>query len=176
MQITNFIINNTRTELHLTLTNAENATSLVIFKQDTYKDYSKGIDLTILLTGSATENITITLSQLGESYFDGIYIAEVQDIDSVKYGITSDLTKYKECILNKLVVLSLCDNCLKKESTSLINAQGLLNGLNDAVDQGYIEEAVNIIKALDTYCSNECVSCGKYNNSSDTSYYNNPTL
>lgn len=168
MQITQFSINNARTQINLTITDAASVTSLTLFTEDTYKDYSTAVDLSSLLTGAATESISITLGAISEAYFDGIYIIEAQDPDEVKYALTSDLTRYKECILNKLVELSLCDSCLKKESSSLINAQGLLNGLEDAVEQGFIEEATNIVKALDKYCSNDCVSCGKYNNSDST--------
>ena len=170
MQITQFSINSARTQINLVITDAAAITSLTLFTEDTYKDYSTAVDLSSLLTGAATENIAISLGAISESYFDGIYIIEAQDPDEVRYALTSDLTRYKECILNKLVELSLCSNCLKKESASLINAQGLLNGLEDAVEQGFIEEATNIIKALDKYCSNDCVSCGKYNNADATEY------
>jgi hypothetical protein len=164
MQITQFSINSARTEIDLTITDAATITTLYLFKADTYKDFSLAVDLSALLTGAATENITITLAAISEPYFDGVYIITAEDPDEISNGITTDLTRYKECITNKLVELSLCDSCFKKESPGLINAQMQLEGIADSASIGFIEEACNIALALNKYCSSECASCGKYPN------------
>lgn len=174
MQITNFKINSTRTAINLTIIDALNVSTLKLWTDKTYKDYNLAIDLTSKLTGIAIENITITLSDLNIAYFDGIYFIEAEDNIEISQAIDSDLTRYKECILNKLVEYSICDDCLKNNSISLINAQSLLIGVENAVEQGFINETFNLINSLNKYCSNDCDTCGTYNNIEDNNYYSLP--
>lgn len=171
MQITEFSISPDRTELNVTIIDAISVSSLKLWTELTYKDYSLSIDLTSKLTASATENITITLSDINIPYFDGVYFLEAEDIDETSTAITKDLTRYKECIINKLMEYSVCDDCLNKESNSLTNANRILRGLEDAINEGFINEILVLISALKKYCSNECNSCGNRNNITDTNYY-----
>lgn len=175
MQITLFQINSDRTELDLTIEDAADVTELYLFTDDTFKDYSKAIDLASLLTGNATENISITLEDINENYFDGLYFIEAADSDEISGALTVDTTRYEECILNKLVALGICDSCIKEKSIPLINAQTALFGLRSAVEEGFIEEAFNIIDLLNKYCSNECKTCGSYKNVIDNDYYKYPS-
>lgn len=174
MQITNFKINSTRTAINLTIIDALNVSTLKLWTDKTYKDYNLAIDLTSKLSGIATENITITLSDLSTAYFDGVYFIEAEDNTTTSQAIDSDLTRYKECILNKLVEYSICDDCLKNNSISLINAQSLLIGVENAVGQGFINETFNLINSLNKYCSNDCNTCGKYSNIENNNYYSTP--
>lgn len=164
MQITQFQINATRTAIDLTITDAATVSTLTLFTEQTFRDYTEAVDLSSLLTGAATENITISLAAISENQFDGIYYIEAQDPDEIRFGITADLTRYKECILEKTVALALCDSCFEKQSTKLVNAQHLLRGLQDAVDTGFYREAFNLVSALDKFCSNSCKTCGTYSN------------
>lgn len=166
MTITVFKISDDRTELELTITDAATITSLNLFTDATFKDYSLAVDLASKLTASATETITITLADIGESEFDGVYFIEAQDPDEISFGVTADLTRYKECILEDVIELALCDSCFAKKSLKLINAQQLLIALESAVELGFFNEAFNIIKALDKFCSNDCKTCGTYKNNS----------
>lgn len=171
MQITQFEINALRTEIDVTITDAADISSLVLFTNATYKDFSQAIDLSAKLTASATETFTITLADLGQAYFDGLYFLEAEDTDEVSNAIVGDFTRYDECIINKLSELSICDDCLKSSSESLINARTALTSLEKATIQGFIDEAFNIIKILDKFCSNDCKTCGEYNNIVDNNYY-----
>jgi hypothetical protein len=164
MQITQFQINAARTQIDLTITDAATTDTLTLFTQDTFRDYTLGVDLSSKLTAGATQNIIITLADINESEFDGVYYIEAQDPDEIRFGITADLTRYKECILEDVVALALCDSCFKKESTRLTNAQHLLRALQDAVDTGFYREAFNLVGALNKFCSNECKTCGTYSN------------
>lgn len=171
MEIDSFNINEDATALILTLTAATNVDTLYLWTDKTYKDYSLAIDLSSLLDGQANQTIEISLQTLNIPYFNGIYFVEVSDVNTVDNSFLTVLTKYKECILEKLSKLGLCSSCLKTESTPLLNAQSLLNGIEYAVEQGFIEEAKNLIKALDKYCSNDCKTCGKYSNITNNNYY-----
>lgn len=176
MQITEFYINNDRTNLILTITDASTLTTLNLFTDETYKDYNEAIDLSSKLTGATVENITITLADIGESYFDGLYFIEAESPTEVYGALETDTTRYEECILNKIVALGICDECLKEHSTSLLNAQTALVGLKFASDSGFIEEAFNLIALLNKYCSNRCKTCGPYNNVIDNNYYDYPSI
>jgi hypothetical protein len=171
MQITDFSISEDRTQLNVVIIDAATISSLKFWTNLTYKDFSLAIDLTSKLTASSTENITITLSDVGLSYFDGVYFLEAEDPDELSSAIESDLTRYKECIVNKLAEFSVCDDCLEKDSNSLLNAHALLTGLEDAIEQGWINEILLFISSLNKYCSNDCITCGKRNNITDTNYY-----
>jgi len=142
-----------RTTLNLVISDAATITTLKLWTAETYKDYSLAIDLSAKLTASATENISITPADLGEPYFDGVYFIQAEDPDEVSEAITADTTRYKECVLNELLEMGVCDECLKTTSVKLLNAQTMLRGLEDAVSLGFTDEIISIIIALDKYCS-----------------------
>ena len=171
MNIISFKPNETGTELVLELSGAENADTLQIWNDATYKDYGKAIDLSDKLNGNSTQTITITADDLSKNDISGIHFIQVQDNNTLSQALTSYLISYEECILNKLMDLKLCDDCLNRDSLPLINAQTLLTGLNYAVKKGFIEEAKSIRKALDKYCSGECKTCGKYPHIINNNYY-----
>jgi hypothetical protein len=171
MQITTFQIAQNRLSMNIIINDAASVTSLKFWTKSTYKQYAQSIDLTSKLTGAATDNITVTLADLALTYFDGVYFLEAEDSDEISNSITGDLTRYKECILNKVLEYSVCEECLKDKSISLINAQSLLYSLETGITQGYINEIVNISNALDKYCSNTCQTCGEYQNIINNNYY-----
>ena len=171
MNITSFKPNENNTALVLTITGATDADTLKIWTDTDYKDYSKAVDLSSLLDGNPSQTIEITPALLNTTNINGIHFVEVADNNTLSQSLTASLISYEECILNKLVELKLCDDCLNNESLSLINAQALLTGLNYAVEKGFIEEAKSIRKALNKYCSNECKTCGKYPHIINNNYY-----
>jgi len=175
MKITLFAISTDRTEINLTITDAATVSSLKFWTDSTYKDYSKAIDLTSKLTGATTENIVLTLSDLGLGYFDGVYFIEAEDPDEVSDAVTADLTRYKECILDKILNTIGCADCLEFQSVSIINAQTLLYALQTAVDNSFIDEIGLIVTALNLYCSNQCKTCTEFKTVVDNTYYNTTT-
>tara|TARA_R110000796_G_scaffold236214_1_gene355451 strand:+ start:21018 stop:21566 length:549 start_codon:yes stop_codon:yes gene_type:complete len=176
MQITQFNIDSNT--LVLTITNASSAFLLRLWTDKTYKDFSKAIDLTAKLTGSATETITITLADLGETIIDGIYFIEVEDANEVSTAYTSNLIKYKECILDKIIKNIQCKSCLDYFDQDTINAHSLLIATEYSLELGYIEVALNNLKALNKYCSNACQSCGSFSNVIDIDLFslNDPQI
>jgi hypothetical protein len=176
MQITQFNIDNNT--LILTITNASNAFLLRLWTNKTYKDFSKAVDLTSKLTGSATETITISLADLGETVIDGIYFIEVEDANEVSTAYTYNLIKYKECILDKIIKNIQCKDCLDYFDKDTINSHSLLIATEYALELGYIEVALNNLKALSKYCSNTCKSCDSFNNVTDINLFslNDPEI
>jgi len=175
MKITLFAISTDRTKINLTITDAATVSSLKFWTDSTYKDYTKAIDLTSKLTASATENIELSLADLGLCYFDGVYFVEAEDPDEVSEAVTADLTRYEECILDKILNTIGCADCLQFQSQSIINAQTLLYSLQTAVNNSFIDEIVLIVTALNLYCSNQCKTCTEFKTIADNTYYNTTT-
>lgn len=171
MEITSFAVSQDRTTLDLVINDAATVSVLRLWKTDTFKNYTEALDLTSYLTASATENISFTPANLGETYFDGVYFIEAIDPDEVALAIALDATRYKECIITDLLETTVCEDCLKENSTALLNAHILLRGLEDAVELLFIDEIINIVSALNKYCSDTCKSCGNYGNIITTAYY-----
>ena len=171
MQISEFSISSDRSSLEISLTDAAAVTSLRVWNATDYRDFSKSVDLTNKLDSTSTQVITVSLAEMTLSYFDGVYILEADDSSSVQAAITSDLTKFKECILNKVMSNTICDDCLDEESKALVNAQALLYALETSVEEGFIDEIKSIIGALDKYCTDECKTCGEYTNQVNINYY-----
>lgn len=169
MEITSFNINNNT--LTLEITNADSLVSLYLWDETTYKDFSKGIDLSGKLTGSATENITITLQDINQSTLDGIYFIEAQDTEFSSLKYTYNFTRYKECILDKIVKNIQCRDCMDYLNVNIINSHSLLIATEYALELGYIEVALNNIKVLNKYCSNECSECDSYSNVIDNNLF-----
>lgn len=171
MKISSLTISTDRTKIDLTITDAATVSSLTLWTDVTYKDYSLGINLSSKLNGTVTQNITITLANLALSYFDGVYFVEATDPDEISIEVVADLTRYKECILTKVLNIAQCDECLKVINTSILNLYVLLASLEIAVKEGFIDEIILTVEALNKFCSDNCKSCGDYKNTLDTNYY-----
>lgn len=171
MEITSLTISADRTTLDLVISDAASVSALRLWKTTTFKDYTLAKDLTASLTGSATENLSFTPSDLDEAYFDGVYFVEATQVGTASLAITADYTRWKECIITELIETTVCENCLEEESISLLNAHILLRGLEDAINIGFIDEIFNIVDALNTYCSDACKTCGDYGNIITDAYY-----
>ena len=171
MKITKFEISSDKSYINLQITDAENLEGFSLWTKDTYKNNSKAIDLSSKFTGAFEENIQIFPADISESYFDGAYFIEVWNDVSTSSDITSELSRYKECILAKIMNLSAKSNCLNEKDYSVINAQTLLVALEASVERDFIDEAMMIIKVLDRYCTNDCKSCHQYPEITDPNYY-----
>lgn len=175
MEITSFTISKDRKNLNLTIIDAASVTSLSLYTNKTYRDPNEAIDLTSKLGGLATENLTITLADVNQSYFDGLYFVETEDPTEVSKAIVADTTRYKECIVDKAKTLLACDECLKENSPEIIASDTILRALIISVESGFVEEAFNIVKGLDILCSDACKTCGDYSNNTDLNYFTTST-
>lgn len=173
MQITKFEISSDKSKIDLTITDAADLVSLSLWDHKTYKDYSKLIDLSDKLTGSATENIEISPVDLGIAYFDGIYFIEAEDPTETFIDFTSELSRYKECaVVKKLeAITSSCNSCNDTKNIEFQNVNSTIEILEYALDLRYINEILLLVETLDKYCTNKCNSCGK--GTSDISSYEN---
>jgi hypothetical protein len=164
MEITLFKVSEDKTRLDLTLQNAEMADTLHLWTHKTYRTEGLEIDLSAKLNGAATQSITITLEDLGLSYFDGVYFIDVIDDVETVCSMTSELTRYKECILDKMLSYEGCDSCLELNYPEVLKLQALYNELILAIELSYFQEIITLLFGLDKLCSNDCKGCGKYKN------------
>ncbi|AGO48976.1 structural protein [Cellulophaga phage phi14:2] len=171
MKITSFEISSDKSKLSLTIGDAQDVISLRLWDNDTYKDFSKLIDLSDKLTGASTETIDIFPNDLNISSFSGIYFIEAEDITETSLEFTSILNKYEECVLNQSVLYDNCEECIEDLNLNILNINTMLTSLKMALELRFINEMLNIIKALDKYCTNNCSTCGQEIDASD--YENN---
>jgi hypothetical protein len=164
MQITSLTVSADKTQLDLVLDDAASATILRLWNDSTYKNFAQVIDLSAKLDMTGSQEIAITLYDIAEPYFDGIYYIEAKSPTETANQMTSELGRFKECIMDKLTQLNTCDECLKSKNQALMNAHSSLLSLEDAVALNFPAEAQTIKRALDKYCSNTCRSCGDFSN------------
>tara|TARA_R110000851_G_scaffold308129_1_gene466919 strand:+ start:94 stop:654 length:561 start_codon:yes stop_codon:yes gene_type:complete len=176
MQISNFSISSDGTEMKCNISDAASVTGLRLWKNFDYKDFNLAIDLSYKLTGATSETITISLFDIGETQFDGVYYIEAEDPDEVSLDVTADLTRFKECVLEKIIQSNLGKPCLVENNVEVINAHMALVNLAYAVELQFIDEILNLLKVVNIFCSNECKACGNYKNINDytSRVYNDP--
>lgn len=161
-------------ELQLTMqpTSGETFSSLLLWTQDTYKDYSQAIDLTSLIstTSTVSQSIVIADSDIGESFLAGIYFVEITDTSdpaglcdscsNVELGVATDLARFSYCLAQYLCDIDLsCANCSPNLSTAL-TMKMYIDSLRDSLQLGNFITAIDFWVNLDRFCDGECVECG----------------
>jgi hypothetical protein len=167
MKITQFEISADKTQMDITITDAATVSVLRLWKDFDYQDFESAKDLSGKLTGAATENITVTLSDLNYTSFDGVYFLQAEDPDEISVDVTAELTRYKECILEKVVSANLRNRCLVEYNKEAMNAHSALFSLSYAIEMNFINEIIQLLSMLQVFCSDACKSCGGYTNIED---------
>jgi hypothetical protein len=167
MEISSFTISADKTKLELKILDATDVSILRFWTQNTYKNFGELIDLSSKLTGASTQNIEITLTDIEEPYFDGIYFIEAEDSDETAVSFVGEFRRYRECMMNKLSHLNICDSCNDTIENTVINTDALLRALEHAMEERFIDEMLNFTKMLDKLCSDDCKTCGQYGNIQD---------
>lgn len=159
-------------------------TSLSFWTSDTYDNPADAIDLSSLFAQtSENEVFTIPASAVGLSKFSGLFFLKfetdetVEDTDccadtNIRIALVANFTKYHECILDKLLNAEIdecglitqdcieCQDCPDCYASAPI-AHLYLSNLYTAIQQGFYEEAIELIGHLDRLCST-CQSCPDY--------------
>lgn len=164
MEISSLSISRDLTTLDLVLTNASDVSILRFWTNKTYKNFGKLIDLSPKLIGGTTQEISITLDDIDEDYFDGIYFIEAEDSTESATEFVAHLRRYEECVLDKMKNLKICDSCNDRVENNIINTQMLLNSLEKAIANRFVDEMIYLTTGLDKLCSDDCKTCGQYGN------------
>lgn len=177
--INNLSINNSLTQLSVDVeTNTgSNITSILLWNENTFKDYSKAIDLSFKLEEINNKEIFIvTATEINISDFSGIYFLEFTsnyeeegctNCQNTVIGITANLNNIKKYLLNSVLELNDCEDCLKEKDFDNIIAMDLtMNGISIALSVGFYEEAVFLYKKLKRLIGPklDCSSCRNLRN------------
>ncbi len=164
MKITSFEVSEDSSVILLNVDNAGAATNLHLWTKETYKIDEYKIDLSGKLTGQFSQSIIITPGDIGASHFDGVYIIDIVGSEGTVCAIAAELTRYKECILEKVLAYQDCDSCLEINYPQVLNAQTLLYTIEKSIELNLVQEVLIMIFALDKFCTNDCKGCGEYKN------------
>lgn len=97
--------------VRVTTTTANRFTKILVWNEESYKDYSLAIDITTLIAGvSNVEDFSVSLLELQLSEFKGLIIFEFttnETTDNVKIGAIANLTKWHNCLTNKLLAIDI---------------------------------------------------------------------
>lgn len=177
--INNFTISSDGLSINVNVetTPGETITSALVWSDSTFKDYSQAIDISSYLEqASNTESFILPASVFGVSKLDGIYFIEFQTSSSEEdecencsntLGIAASLICFKECLLNKVLELSVCDGFKSKNSCNdtlmcdIINISTIIDALCTSLEFGYYQEALNFLETLRKLCdcSEGCSNC-----------------
>ena len=145
-------------------------TSLLLWTQSTYKDYSSAVNFTSLLNGASSQTIIISTSLLGENFLSGIYFIEVTDdstpssscstCTNTELGVATDFSRFSYCLANYLAEVDMnCANCDNNLSTAL-TMKMYIDGVRDSLQLGNFTTAISFWAQLNRFCSGSCTECG----------------
>lgn len=177
VKINDFSIINNGTQLKIDLsTNATyKITSVLLWKMNDFKDYTKSISLNYKLTQlNNLENIIVTNTELQINSFEDILFIEVKSNEPIvdcpeclvpALGICYNLQSYYKCLLNELLnsEIAECDNCNNLSLKNLIITLSLLiDSIEQSIDLGFYNQAILNVAKLKKLCSiKECNNCKK---------------
>ena len=163
--IKNLKINNDSSKINVNVETVKDKkfTKVLLWDFKTFKDYTKAIDLSSLLTVAASRNnietFEIVPSNINQTSFLGLFFLEFSDDNKQKkIGLVSNFIKYYECLLDKTLKID-----LKNKNDDTFYLSTLLNTLNSTVKWGFYTEAISIIKTLEELCE-ICSTCPDYKN------------
>lgn len=156
-------------------------TQVLLWTSETFKDYTKAIDVTSFVTAPVNGNYSFSIpaEDIELPNMNGIFFLEfttdttlppencIED-SNIALGIAANLIKYHECLLNKVMKMDI-KGCKKVESQceeceeDLLYLSVLIEAIYTTVKFGFYEEAVKIMGALDDICD-ICHSCPDYKN------------
>lgn len=159
--INNLSINNDKTQLSVNVETNLNSTitSAILWNQNTFKDYDKGIDISFKLEQINNKEIFIlTNADININDFDGIYFIEFtsdyeeegcSNCQNTVIGIAANMNNIKKYILNQVLDLKVCQGCPENNDIdNVINIHLSLKTISLALSLGYYEEAIFIYNKL----------------------------
>ena len=164
ISVTKFMVTNdlSTIDLDVEVNAGQTVTKLLLWDQDSYRDPSKSIDLTSLLSGTTNvESLEILSSDAKEAEFDGMYFLQIETSDEEAAIVaTFNMTQYYTVQAKLIANIDLsCLSCNTNFQNALLfdlyleaTKQALLLGrYQDAIDN-----LKNLIITVDT---SNCDSC-----------------
>lgn len=158
-------------------------TSILLWNLNTFKDYTKAIDLSNKIIGSSNkELITITSDELDIIKFEDIWFVEVTSsfttpecntLLSPALGITYNLNPYYNCLLNRFLTHT-SNECNSNDiilDDITMSISLLIDMIELGIEQGYYSQIIDLLAKVKKLCSIQkcnnceqtiCTSCSKF--------------
>lgn len=183
--INDLSISNDKTKLNVNVeTNfGANIVSAVLWNHNTFKDYSKAIDISFKLEQINNREVFIlTNEDININEFDGIYFIEFtsnyndeegcSNCQNTVIGIAANLNNFKKYLLNEVLNLEICDNCPQNNDLdNVINIHLILKTISLSLSIGYYDEAIFLYNKLKKLIGPK-VDCRSCNNLRTPEYIN----
>jgi hypothetical protein len=164
ISVTRFMVTNNllSIDLDVEINSGQTVTKLLLWDQKTYRDPSKSVNLTSLLSGSTnTESIVISASNAGVTKFDGMYFLQIETSDSEAVVVaTFNMTQYYTVQAKLIANIDLsCLNCNTNFQNALL-FDLYLEATKQALLLGRYQDAIdNLAKLIITVDTSDCDAC-----------------
>jgi|TARA_B110000908_G_C10184600_1_gene417370 hypothetical protein len=164
ISVTRFMVTNNllSIDLDVEINSGQTVTRLLLWDQKTYRDPSKSVNLTSLLSGSTnTESIVISASNAGVTKFDGMYFLQIETSDSEAVVVaTFNMTQYYTVQAKLIANIDLsCLNCNTNFQNALL-FDLYLEATKQALLLGRYQDAIdNLAKLIITVDTSDCDAC-----------------
>tara|TARA_R110002126_G_scaffold2912_2_gene16056 strand:+ start:915 stop:1493 length:579 start_codon:yes stop_codon:yes gene_type:complete len=164
ISVTRFMVTNNllSIDLDVEINSGQTVTRLLLWDQKTYRDPSKSVNLTSLLSGSNnTESIVISASNAGVTKFDGMYFLQIETSDSEAVVVaTFNMTQYYTVQAKLIANIDLsCLNCNTNFQNALL-FDLYLEATKQALLLGRYQDAIdNLAKLIITVDTSDCDAC-----------------
>ena len=164
ISVTRFMVTNNllSVDLDVEINSGQTVTKLLLWDQNTYRDPSKSVNLTSLLSGSTnTESIVISASNAGVTEFDGMYFLQIETSDSEAVVVaTFNMTQYYTVQAKLIANIDLsCLSCNTNFQNALL-FDLYLEATKQALLLGRYQDAIdNLAKLIITVDTSNCDEC-----------------
>jgi len=164
ISVIKFIVSNdlSTIDLKVEVNAGETVTQMLLWDEKSYRDPSKSVDLTSLLSGSTNiEDLSITTSSANLSSFTGMYFVQIITSDSEASVVaTFNLTQYFTVQAKLIANIDLsCLSCNSNFQNALLFDM-YLEATKQALLVGRYQDAIeNLSKLIITIDTSNCDSC-----------------
>jgi hypothetical protein len=172
-----FKVNQEGSALDLVVSADEGETidSIMLWTQNTFKDYTQALDFSSKLSGlTNNESITILASEIGETQLNGIYFVEAIDSSTPEpgcnecsntvLGVATDFSRFAYCIIEFLCKMEECCGDCNHELNKALTMKLYMDGLRNTLQLGNFTTAIKFWENLNRACDPVCKECGALDN------------
>ena len=161
--VTKFLVSNdlSKIDLEVSVDGGQTIDNIYLWTEETYKDPSSKIDLSSLLSGASSEEISISSNDASISQFDGMYFLQIETSgDEAVVVATFNLTQYYITQAKLIANIDLsCLNCNANFQNALL-FDLYLEATKQALLLGRFQDAIdNLEKLIITVDTSDCDEC-----------------
>lgn len=161
--VTKFLVSNdlSKIDLEVSVDGGQTIDNIYLWTEETYKDPSSKIDLSSLLSGASSEEISISSNDASISQFDGMYFLQIETSGNEAVVVaTFNLTQYYITQAKLIANIDLsCLNCNANFQNALL-FDLYLEATKQALLLGRFQDAIdNLEKLIITVDTSDCDEC-----------------